>query len=251
MLIGLFIGLNTLPPSPPSINIHPPPVTSHSEFIPPATDSMNTSSYIPPAELSSAPPRAASQPPSTRKSVQFAASPVLEQTAPVSDPASVAIPEDDIDRRRRRHRENNSRGYEAGEDTDSPMENDRSRHHNSSTSSRSQSRGGLDPSDDPSRSKDRHHRRRRSHEPSSSSSKAGARLSAPSDHRESSPGDSDATEELPPRFDREGRKKPEGGNDPLANTIDDILAGKGMAGKAFGNFMDGIFGPDGRKGKGR
>jgi len=55
---------------------------------------------------------------------------------------------------------------------------------------------------------------------------------------------------LPARFDEKGRKKPEPGQDPLADKLDDILAGKGTAGKLIGNFLDDLFGPDGRK-KGR
>lgn len=57
--------------------------------------------------------------------------------------------------------------------------------------------------------------------------------------------------DLPARFDEKGRKKNEQGDDPLADRFDDILAGKGAAGKVFGNFFDGLFGPDGRKKKGR
>ncbi len=66
-----------------------------------------------------------------------------------------------------------------------------------------------------------------------------------------SPADSDATVELPPRFDENGRRKTEGDLDPLASKVEEILAGKGAAGKVFGNFLDGLFGPDGRRKKGR
>jgi hypothetical protein len=67
--------------------------------------------------------------------------------------------------------------------------------------------------------------------------------------RIASPADSDATVELPARFDEKGRKKPESGQDPLADKIEDILAGKGAAGKIFGNFLDGLLGPDGGRRK--
>jgi hypothetical protein len=66
-----------------------------------------------------------------------------------------------------------------------------------------------------------------------------------------SPADSDATIELPPRFDEKGRRKTNPDDDPLADRIEEMLAGKGAAGKIFGNFLDGIFGPEGRKNKGR
>jgi hypothetical protein len=72
----------------------------------------------------------------------------------------------------------------------------------------------------------RHHRRRKSHDPSSS------RPSAP---RKDSPDsvNSSETVELPPRFDHEGKKVPERGEDPLADKIEDLLSGKGLAGGIF------------------
>lgn len=45
--------------------------------------------------------------------------------------------------------------------------------------------------------------------------------------------ESDETEELPPRFDDDGRRKPERGEDPLADKLQDMLAGKVSAGGVF------------------
>ena len=51
--------------------------------------------------------------------------------------------------------------------------------------------------------------------------------------RSPSPAPSDATLELPPRFDQYGRRRPEKGEDPLADALEDILSGNGPAGKLF------------------
>lgn len=69
-----------------------------------------------------------------------------------------------------------------------------------------------------------HHRRRRhrSHDPS-----AQRRTGSPDSVNSSE------TVELPPRFDQEGRKVPERGEDPLADKIEDLLNGKGVAGGIF------------------
>jgi hypothetical protein len=66
------------------------------------------------------------------------------------------------------------------------------------------------------------HRRRRRH-----------RSRDPSTHRRTgSPDSVNSTEtvELPARFDQEGRKVPERGEDPLADKIEDLFSGKGLAG---------------------
>lgn len=54
--------------------------------------------------------------------------------------------------------------------------------------------------------------------------------------RSPSPTPSDATVDLPPRFDQYGRRRPEKGEDPLADTLEDILNGNGPAGKLFNKF---------------
>jgi hypothetical protein len=48
--------------------------------------------------------------------------------------------------------------------------------------------------------------------------------------------------ELPERFDKYGRKKPEPGEDVLADKLEAFLAKKGAARKLFGNFADGLRG---------
>ena len=220
----------------PSINIHPPSLST------PPNPSVNlnippSGSYIPPTDRGPSPDhaRATSQPPpgGPRKSVAFAEKPQV-QTVAGSEASS---PEQ---HHHRRHRE---RGYEAGDDTDSTPDDQRRR---SQRDRGDENAGSLDRtsavSDDGQ--KKRHHRRRRSHDPSSavaSSSKV------PDRNQTTSPAESDATVDLPARFDSKGNKKAESGEDPLADRIDGIIKGKGATGKIFGNFMDGIFGPEGRK----
>ncbi|KAL9083547.1 MAG: hypothetical protein Q9165_008472 [Trypethelium subeluteriae] len=50
--------------------------------------------------------------------------------------------------------------------------------------------------------------------------------------------DSEGTVDLPPRFDRKGRKIPE---DPLAQSVQDMFQGRGMAGRLFHRFAGDIF----------
>lgn len=54
---------------------------------------------------------------------------------------------------------------------------------------------------------------------------------------------SDSTVDLPPRFDEQGRKMPERGEDPFMDKINDIFAGRGTAGGLFrrltGEFLGG------------
>lgn len=71
--------------------------------------------------------------------------------------------------------------------------------------------------------------------------------------RSPSPAHSDTTIDMPERFDQYGRRKPERGEDPLADTIEDLLSGKGAAGKLLGK-LTGVFGggnddKDGRRGR--
>lgn len=167
------------------------------------------------------------------------------------------MPEAERSRRRRR-----DRGYEAGDDTDSTADDQRRRNR------------GLDPGTaerEPDRKDEgtRHHRRRRSHDPSSSSrrdrdrdgerdrdrDRDGSRATNGSSRTKDKGkqrqtedgGDSDATEELPARFDNAGHKKTERGEDPVADRLEDLISGKGAAGKVFGNFVDGLFGPERKK----
>jgi len=68
--------------------------------------------------------------------------------------------------------------------------------------------------------------------------------------RSPSPAHSDATIDLPPRFDKNGRPKTQRGEDPIADKIEDFLAGKGSAGKLFRNLTDGLLGGGGGGGGG-
>lgn len=58
----------------------------------------------------------------------------------------------------------------------------------------------------------------------------------------SSPTLSDTTVDLPPRFDQHGRRRPEKGDDPLADALEDMLSGKGPAGRLFSKFTGGALG---------
>jgi len=64
-------------------------------------------------------------------------------------------------------------------------------------------------------------------------------------HRSASPSSSDETIVLPDRFDREGRKKPERGDDPLADRIQDLLGGQGTMGKLLYRFTGDLLGSSG------
>jgi hypothetical protein len=54
--------------------------------------------------------------------------------------------------------------------------------------------------------------------------------------------ESDVTTDLPPRFDRDGNRKPESTGNELADRIQDLLAGKGTAGKLFKGLLEGAGG---------
>ena len=71
------------------------------------------------------------------------------------------------------------------------------------------------------------------------------------DSRSPSPASSEETIDLPDRFDQNGRRKAEKGDDPIAEKIQEILSGKGSAGKIFKNITDGLLGGDGDKGSRR
>lgn len=92
-------------------------------------------------------------------------------------------------------------------------------------------------SDGQTNSDDRHRRRRRKHHDPV----------PPSDRRTSGDnGSSDETEDLPPRFDKDGRKVAERSEDPLADKIQDMLSGKGIAGGLFKRFASDFMGDDKR-----
>jgi hypothetical protein len=143
-----------------------------------------------------------------------------------------------------------TRGYEAEDDTDSTMDAQRSIRASAGSQAPPVNPASVAAASwlDPHAGKKRHHSRRRSADPTA------AARSAPLDNQglapAASPAPSDETVDLPERFDKNGRKKPEPGEDPIADRLDNILAGKGTTGKLFGNFVDGLFGPEGRKKKG-
>lgn len=95
--------------------------------------------------------------------------------------------------------------------------------------------GSSSATDHPSRRHDRHHRRRAFQD------------DIP---RSPSPARSDTTIDLPERFDKYGRRKPERGEDPLADTVEEFLSGKGAAGKLFSR-LTGIGVEDENDGSGR
>lgn len=60
--------------------------------------------------------------------------------------------------------------------------------------------------------------------------------------RSPSPAPSDATLDLPQRFDKYGRPIVQTGEDPLADAIEGLLAGTGVAGKFLGKLAAGLGG---------
>lgn len=68
--------------------------------------------------------------------------------------------------------------------------------------------------------------------------------------RSPSPTPSDATIDMPERFDQYGRRKPERGEDPLADTIDDLFRGNGAVGKFLENLTGALGGGSGENGDG-
>lgn len=84
-----------------------------------------------------------------------------------------------------------------------------------------------------------HHRRRHKSRERS--------LSRPTPHRTDSVDSAASSEtvELPPRFDQEGRKVAERGEDSLADKIEDMLKGKGLAGGIFKRLTGDILGDSG------
>jgi hypothetical protein len=188
-------------------------------------------------------PRSTSQPPVHRKSVAFAEAPDV-----AGNPSSTTIASS---QQSGHHRHvDATRGYEAGDDTDSTIDAQRSNR----DSARSQAQplnaasAAAASSLDPRNGKKRHHSRRRSADPTATTRSAPMNTHGPDPA--ASPAPSDETIDLPERFDKNGRKKSQAGDDPAADRLDNILAGKGATGKLFGNFVDGLFGPEGRKKKG-
>jgi len=78
-----------------------------------------------------------------------------------------------------------------------------------------------------------HRRRRRDRDPAS-------QLFNDKYDRTPSGYESDVTTDLPPRFDRDGNRKPESTGNELADRIQDLLAGRGTAGKLFKGLAGGL-----------
>ena len=96
------------------------------------------------------------------------------------------------------------------------------------------------------RSKRHHHRRSQSESDSTAARRQNQRRS----YNDSDNG-SGETEVLPDRFDKEGSKLPERGNDPLADKLQDILQGRGRAGRLFSRFAGDLTGSSSSSGWGR
>lgn len=176
-------------------------------------------------------PRSSSQPAPASKNVAFDLG---------SDGSEVSSP----DVRRHNRRGKTSRGYDAEDDSESPLEARDQRYPTHHPISETES--------DPERSsRRRKQRRRHPDDPPSHRSHRSSRDHASVYDRPSSPAGSDATVELPDRFDEEGRKKPERGEDVVADILEDFLSGKGLGGKyinrIFGGTDDDAEGSSGRR----
>ena len=218
---GIAVHAPTPPPPDPASNIN---LAQQSAYIPPTDPSYNPSPPDPTPRS-----RAASQGPS--KGVKFADE---VPRAPSSDPTTT------------------TRGYEPGDDTESTADEDRHRHRTSdvlpsSTNGTSSTRIGSD-----GRVKVRkHHSRRRSADPSSFDQPSSSRSAQPVPARDETTSPlSDDTEVLPDRFDQQGRRMPEPGEDPLADRFESILSGTGLGRRLFGNFAEGLTGRDARRSSG-
>ena len=66
-----------------------------------------------------------------------------------------------------------------------------------------------------------------------------------------SPTSSDETIDLPDRFDKYGRRKPEKGDDPLADQLEEFLNGNGLAGRFLDRLTGALEGVDGDSGRRR
>lgn len=184
-------------------------------------------------------PRSSSQPAPASKNVAFD---LESKSSQVSSP----------DTRQHQGRGETGRGYEAEDDSESTLDGRDKRyptHHpisetesdpEKSARRRSHRRRRHHP-DDQHRSRDdddddRHHHHHRSSHHSSKNHHPSTRQGRPR-----SPTGSDATVELPDRFDTEGRKKSERGDDAVADILEDIISGKGPGGK----YLKKLFGSGG------
>ncbi len=166
--------------------------------------------------------RSSSQPPS--KSVQF--------NLDTPDTSSPSSPEHIRRRRQRAGTHDKDRYHDDNIDNEfSSFSDNPSKSHQSNHSASSSSRPH------------RHHQhrpRRQESAPSASSNPNSSANTLVNPARPPSPAHSDSTIDLPQRFDEKGRKIPERGEDPLADTIESLIGGGGGIGK----FMKGFLGGD-------
>lgn len=169
-------------------------------------------------------------------------------TAPKSVAFDFSDPEISRDHHRQSRRGSDPRGYET-DDSDSTLD-DRRRasqpitSHYRHNSDRDRHRDHRDHHRDHHRDQDRDHDRDRDHDQDRESHRhrrhstpnASSSRSAPEPI--ASPTPSNETIDLPDRFDKDGRRKPVKGEDPLADAFDDLVSGKGPAAKA----LKGLFG---------
>lgn len=252
-----FIGVNhsRSVDQPPSINVQPPSESSSDHTFTTSVPNLTVPvTHIPSGE------RRDSVPSEEKKHVQFASRPEFSRSISGDDQSTdTEIISPDTSRRRRHHYETN-RGYEASDDTDTlPEEDPRSRAYDTASSSRRRERderdrasGDSTPRGNRSRDRDRDRSRELPRDRDDrdrtrdQENRRGSRSQR--ERQRQDPEESDATIELEPRFDDKGRRKPDANSDPLASKLDEILAGKGASGKILGNFMEGLFGSEGRNG---
>ena len=152
-------------------------------------------------------------PPFTGKSVQFD----LSQPTQTPEPHSPAV---NRRRRRRRHHRDND-----------PIDS-------------SEDSGDVTPTEAAPEPRSRHRRRHRRHSVSGGERDA-SQAGAAQPRRDTSPSaSSDTTVDLPPRFDKQGRKIPERGDDPLVDRLNDFLGQGGPGGKWLDRIV-GVFGGEG------
>ncbi|KAL8786658.1 MAG: hypothetical protein Q9195_008112 [Heterodermia aff. obscurata] len=176
------------------------PSTAAKRYVP--EEGINTPRAPSPPPLQHTQHRSSSQPPPGNKSVQFNL-----------DPASPIPPDSPAQIRKRRQRAGSTNARSPYLD---PAANQQPSDTNASDAT-------LVNSDRPPR----HHRHRRSRSQGGDKPRTRSR----------SPTESDATVDLPDRFDQYGRKKPEKGDDPLADKIEEFFGGKGKGGKWLNKLM--------------
>ena len=136
------------------------------------------------------------------------------------------------DMRRHNRRGKTSQGYDAEDDSESPLHVRDRRYPTHHPISETESA--------PEKStRRRKHRRRHPDNPSPNRPHRSSRKHPSAYDPPPSPTESDVTVELPERFDKEGRKKPERGEDVVADLLEDFLSGKGPGGKYFNKIFGG------------